>query len=53
MTDLVVRYLGQPGDVKLDPSSLFTNQFVGSVKLTPEEWAKSETNVKEYRDYFA
>lgn len=52
MTDLVTKYLGQPGDQKLDPAALFTNQFVGSVKLTPEEWAKSEANVKEYRDYF-
>jgi hypothetical protein len=52
MTDLVMRYLGQPGDAKLDPSTLFTNQFVGSVKLTADEWAKAEANVKEYRDYF-
>jgi NitT/TauT family transport system substrate-binding protein len=53
MTDLVVRYLGAPGDAKPDPSTLFTNDFVGSVKLSPPEWQQAETNVKEYRDYFA
>jgi NitT/TauT family transport system substrate-binding protein len=53
MTDLVMRYLGAPGDKKPDPAALFTNEFVGSVKLTPEEWARAEANVKEYRDFFA
>jgi NitT/TauT family transport system substrate-binding protein len=53
MTDMVMRYLGAPGDTKPDPASLFTNEFVGDVKLSPEEWAKADANVKEYRDYFA
>ena len=53
MTDLVMKYLGAPGDTKPDPAALFTNDFIGGVTLTREEWAKAEANVKEYRDYFA
>jgi NitT/TauT family transport system substrate-binding protein len=53
MTDMVMRYLGAPGDTRPDPASLFTNEFVGDVKLSPEEWAQADANVKEYRDYFA
>ncbi|HVY15817.1 MAG TPA: ABC transporter substrate-binding protein [Rhodopila sp.] len=53
MTDLVMKYLGGPDDKKPDPASLFTNEFVGGVKLTPDEWTKADQQVKEYRDYFA
>jgi NitT/TauT family transport system substrate-binding protein len=53
MTDLVMKYLGAPGDKPPDPATLFTNEFVGGVTLTPDEWAKAEANVKEYRDFFA
>jgi NitT/TauT family transport system substrate-binding protein len=53
MTDLVMKYLGAAGDKAPDPSDLFTNDFVGDVKLTAEEWAQAETHVKEYRDLFA
>jgi NitT/TauT family transport system substrate-binding protein len=53
MTDLVMRYLGAPGDTKPDPNTQFTNEFVGGVTLTQEEWVKADANVKEYRDYFA
>ena len=53
MTDMVMRYLSSPGDKKPDPASLFTNEFVGGVKLSTPEWAQADANVKEYRDYFA
>ncbi|WP_428486491.1 ABC transporter substrate-binding protein [Rhodopila sp.] len=52
MTDLVMRYLGSPGDKTPDPASLFTNDFVGGVTLGADEWTKAGTNVKEYRDLF-
>lgn len=52
MTDLVMKYLGAPGDKAPDPNALFTNDFVGDVKLTPDEWAKAGDGVKEYRDLF-
>ena len=31
MTDLVMKYLGAPGDKAPDPAALFTNEFVGGV----------------------
>jgi ABC-type nitrate/sulfonate/bicarbonate transport system substrate-binding protein len=52
MTDLVMKYLGAPGDKRPVLSDLFTNQFVGDQKLTAEEWAKVATDVKEYNDLF-
>jgi NitT/TauT family transport system substrate-binding protein len=53
MTDLVMRYLGAPGDAKPDPAAQFTNEFVGKVTLTQAEWAAADANAKEFRDYFA
>ncbi len=52
MTDLVMQYLGAPGDKAPNPADLFTNAFVGDVTLTPDEWAKATTQVKEYHDLF-
>jgi NitT/TauT family transport system substrate-binding protein len=53
MTDLVMKYLAAPGDKRPDPEAMFTNEFVGEVKLTPSEWQKAEENIKEYRGFFA
>jgi hypothetical protein len=41
-----------PGDKAPDPATLFSNEFVGRVTLTPDEWAKAEANVEPYRDFF-
>ncbi len=53
MTDMVMKYLGDPGDKRPALSDLFTNQFVGDLKLTADEWAKVEADIKEYHDLFA
>jgi ABC-type nitrate/sulfonate/bicarbonate transport system substrate-binding protein len=53
MTDLVMRYAAGPNDKTPDLAGLMTNDFVGGVTLTPDEWAKAEANVKEYRNFFA
>jgi NitT/TauT family transport system substrate-binding protein len=53
MTDLVMKYLGSPDDKRPETATLFTNDFIGEVKLSPDEWNKANTLVKEYRDYFA
>jgi ABC-type nitrate/sulfonate/bicarbonate transport system substrate-binding protein len=53
MTELVMRYLGAPGDKPPNPAAPFTNEFVGSVTLTPAEWSSAEANVKEYANFFA
>ncbi|WP_428492066.1 ABC transporter substrate-binding protein [Rhodopila sp.] len=52
MTDLVMKYLGAPGDKPPVPADLFTNEFIGDVKLSPDEWTKAEAQVKEYHDLF-
>ncbi|MDR3537132.1 MAG: ABC transporter substrate-binding protein [Acetobacteraceae bacterium] len=52
MTDMVMQYLGAAGDKAPDPTALFTNEFVGSVTLSPEEWTQADANVKEYRALF-
>jgi NitT/TauT family transport system substrate-binding protein len=52
MTDLVMKYAADPADKRPDLGSLFTNDFVGNVTLTPDEWAKADANVKEYRNFF-
>lgn len=49
MTDLVMRYAAAPGDKAPDPASLFTNEFAGSLRLSPEEWAQAEAHVAPYR----
>jgi ABC-type nitrate/sulfonate/bicarbonate transport system substrate-binding protein len=53
MTELVMRYLGAAGDKAPAADELFTNQFVGDVTLSADEWAKAEAGVKEYRDLFS
>jgi NitT/TauT family transport system substrate-binding protein len=48
MVDLVMEF-GAPKDAKKPVvSQLFTNDLVGSVKFSPEEWAKVKKNVAEY-----
>ncbi len=52
MTEMVMQYLGAAGDKAPVPSDLFTNDFVGDVTLSAEEWTKADAAVKEYRDLF-
>jgi len=40
MTETIYASASQPGDVKPDPMTLFTNEFIGGVKLTESEWAQ-------------
>jgi NitT/TauT family transport system substrate-binding protein len=42
----IAKYLGMK--TPQDPASLYTNQFAGKVKLTPEEWRKVQASVKDY-----
>ena len=42
----IAKYLGMKATQ--DPASLYTNQFAGKVKLTPEEWSKVRASVKDY-----
>lgn len=48
MIDLVMKF-GAPKDAtKPDVNALFTNDLVGSAKLTKEQWAQVKKNVAEY-----
>ena len=46
MTDFVLRYQAAPGAKKPDLNTIFTNRFIGSVKLTDKEWAQAEKETK-------
>lgn len=48
MTDLVFETSGSAGDKKPDPASLYTNEFVGKLKLSDAEWAKVKAGAAKY-----
>ena len=51
MTDLVMHYAASPGDTRPDVAATFTNDFVGAVRCTPEEWAKAEAAAAPFQQY--
>jgi hypothetical protein len=48
MTDLVFENASATGDKKPDPASLYTNEFVGKVKLSDAEWTKAKAASAKY-----
>lgn len=40
MTDVIYGSASKPGDTKPDSANLFTNEFIGGVKLSASEWAQ-------------
>lgn len=48
MTDVIYESASQPGDVKPDPMTIFTNEFVGDVTLTEAEWAQVKETFGSY-----
>jgi NitT/TauT family transport system substrate-binding protein len=53
MIDLCMTYLGGPDVHKPELDALFTNQFVGKIKLTDAQWAKVHTQVAEFDKVFS
>jgi ABC-type nitrate/sulfonate/bicarbonate transport system substrate-binding protein len=51
MVELVMQYLANPGMIKPEPDALFTNRFVGKVKLAPSEWTQVHERVAEFAKY--
>jgi ABC-type nitrate/sulfonate/bicarbonate transport system substrate-binding protein len=51
MTDLVMQYAAGDQTTRPDVASLFTNKFVGKVKLSAEELAAAEKNAAAFRKY--
>ena len=52
-TDLVMQYNAAPGTTRPAVESWFTNKFGGSVKLTPEQWAKVEASASEFKEFLS
>jgi len=48
MTDLVFDNAATAGDKKPDPASLYTNEFVGKLKLSDAEWTKAKAASSKY-----
>jgi ABC-type nitrate/sulfonate/bicarbonate transport system substrate-binding protein len=52
MTDLVMGYVADKAtDKRPEQPALFTNQFAGRIKLSPDEWKKAMANAEPYRKY--
>jgi ABC-type nitrate/sulfonate/bicarbonate transport system substrate-binding protein len=51
MTDLVMKYIANPGEKRPDVASMMTNKFAGTVKLTDAEWDQTKKNCQEFRTY--
>jgi ABC-type nitrate/sulfonate/bicarbonate transport system substrate-binding protein len=52
MADLVMTYLGGPDVSRPDVEALFTNRFVGKLKLDDAQWAQVRQRVSEYDKVF-
>jgi NitT/TauT family transport system substrate-binding protein len=52
MVDLVMTYLGGPGVNRPETDALFTNQYVGKLKLTEPQWAQVRERVAQYDKVF-
>jgi hypothetical protein len=48
MTDLIFENAGAAGDKKPDPASLYSNEFVGKLKLSDAEWRKVKAASAKY-----
>jgi ABC-type nitrate/sulfonate/bicarbonate transport system substrate-binding protein len=46
MTDFVLRYQAEPGSKKPNLETIFTNRFIGSIKLSESEWATADKETK-------
>ncbi len=46
MTDFVLRYQAEAGSKKPNLETIFTNRFIGSIKLSASEWATADKETK-------
>lgn len=53
MIGRVMSRMAAPGSTKPDAEKLYTNKFVGGIKLSADDWKKVETNTTEFAGYFA
>jgi NitT/TauT family transport system substrate-binding protein len=52
-TDLVMRYLMEPGAKRPDPEAIFTNRFAGKIKFGAPEWTDVRARVSEFDKYLS
>ena len=52
-TDLVMRYLMEPGAKRPDPEAIFTNRFAGKIRLGTSEWNDVRARVSEFDKYLS
>jgi hypothetical protein len=53
MIGRVMARMGTPGAARPQADKLYTNRFVGDIKLGPADWNKVEANAAEFAAYFA
>ena len=53
MLDMVMKYAVSPGDKRPDVAGLFTNDVIGNVTLSPDEWAQASAKAQPYRAYLS
>jgi ABC-type nitrate/sulfonate/bicarbonate transport system substrate-binding protein len=51
MTDLVMKYVASTDDKPPTQSDIFTNDLVGKVKFTADEWKTAEAKAEPFRKY--
>jgi NitT/TauT family transport system substrate-binding protein len=53
MIGRVMSRMGAPGSARPEADKLYTNRFVGDIKLGADDWKKVEANTAEFAGYFA
>jgi len=53
MTDLVMKYLAKEGDQRPEVAKMMTNQFVGDLKVSAQDWGIMQKNGQEFRPYLS
>jgi NitT/TauT family transport system substrate-binding protein len=51
MTDIVMKYIVSPSDTPPRQADLFSNDFIGKIKLSPDEWSAAEAKAELFRKY--
>jgi hypothetical protein len=53
MLDLTMRYLATPEDHRPELAEVFTNDLIGSVTMTPDEWTTATASAQEFKAMLA
>lgn len=51
MTSMIMKYLVAPGDKAPKVGDLMTNDFIGKLAFSPEEWSTAQANAAPFRQY--